>query len=215
MNKEFEALEFVKSTLKAGADRYFISYKDLIIIQKALTELKSIKEAEPSEAMNYLYSFITENETDIDHLDYTGYSVEKQQRYKEYLFQKRKMLNSISEALHKAQEQDELIEEYDLKPYELREALLLYAMYKGEYKGKPLPALKQYKEQEKVLEIIKNKCLTNCNLALVKDNLHYKNYCKEFEYFLNKYNESPNGFEITKDDLLTEEEFDTLKRYGK
>ena len=63
----------------------------------------------------------------------------------------------------------------------------------------------------KALEIIKKKCLTNCNLALVKDNLNYQNYCKEFEYFLNKYNESPNGFEITKEDLLTEEEFNTLK----
>ena len=63
----------------------------------------------------------------------------------------------------------------------------------------------------KALEIIKEKCLTNCNIALVKDNLHYQNYCKEFEYFLNKYNESPNGFEITKEDLLTEEEFSLLK----
>ena len=74
-------------------------------------------------------------------------------------------------------------------------------------------SLLKAQEQEKVLEIIKEKCLTNCNLALVKDNVHYENYCKEFEYFLNKYNESPNGFEITKEDLLTEEEFDLLKRY--
>lgn len=70
-----------------------------------------------------------------------------------------------------------------------------------------------FEQQRKVmaLEIIKEKCLTNCNLALVKDNLHYQNYCNEFEYFLNKYNESPNGFEITKEDLLTEEEFNLLK----
>lgn len=67
------------------------------------------------------------------------------------------------------------------------------------------------KHKIKALEIIKKKCLTNCNIALVKDNLHYQNYCKEFEYFLNKYNESPNGFEITKEDLLTEEEFNLLK----
>ena len=64
-----------------------------------------------------------------------------------------------------------------------------------------------------MLEIIKEKCLTNCNLALVKDNVHYENYCKEFEYFLNKYNESPNVFEITKEDLLTQEEFELLKRW--
>ena len=72
-------------------------------------------------------------------------------------------------------------------------------------------ALLQKSKKEQAWEIVKEKCLTNCNLALVKDNLHYQNYCKEFEYFLNKYNESPNGFEITKDDLLTEEEFNTLK----
>jgi len=74
-------------------------------------------------------------------------------------------------------------------------------------------AIIKAQEQEKVLSIIKEKCLTNCNLALVEDNVHYENYCKEFEYFLNKYNESPNGFEITKEDLLAQEEFELLKRW--
>lgn len=63
----------------------------------------------------------------------------------------------------------------------------------------------------KAFEIIKKKSLTNCNLALVKDNATYDGYCKEFEYFLNKYNESPNGFEIVKEDLFTQDEYDLLK----
>lgn len=63
----------------------------------------------------------------------------------------------------------------------------------------------------KAFEIIKEKCLTNCNLALVKDNATYDGYCKEFKYFLNKYNESPNGFEITKEDLFTQDEYNLLK----
>lgn len=71
--------------------------------------------------------------------------------------------------------------------------------------------IKIIEKELKALEIIKKKCLTNCNLALVKDNVHYSNYCKEFEYFLNKYNESPNGFEITKEDLLIKGEFDLLR----
>lgn len=75
-----------------------------------------------------------------------------------------------------------------------------------------LDCLQVMEKSQMALEIIKEKCLTNCNLALVKDNLHYQHYCKEFEYFLNKYNESPNGFEITKEDLLTQEEFDLLKK---
>ena len=70
--------------------------------------------------------------------------------------------------------------------------------------------LKPIEQDLEVLEIIKEKSLTNCNLALVKDNRNYQNYCKEFEYFLNKYNESPNGFEINKEDLFTKKEFDLL-----
>lgn len=86
-------------------------------------------------------------------------------------------------------------------------------MLVGRVMGKQhyLDCLKVMEQSLKALDVIKKKCLTNCNLALVKDNLHYQNYCKEFEYFLNKYNESPNGFEITKEDLLTEEEFNLLK----
>ena len=85
---------------------------------------------------------------------------------------------------------------------------VLYGVYAQEHYSNEIETIRK---ELKALEIIKEKCLTNCNIALAKDNLHYQNYCKEFEYFLNKYNESPNGFEITKEDLLTEEEFELLK----
>lgn len=106
--------------------------------------------------------------------------------------------------------------------YELHYRVIKQALIQAEHDKKLLKIYEQENEnlfnnivdkekKELAFDIIKEKCLTNCNLALVKDNVHYENYCKEFEYFLNKYNESPNGFEITKEDLLTEEEFDLLK----
>lgn len=57
------------------------------------------------------------------------------------------------------------------------------------------------KEQERLLSIIKKKCLTNCNLALVKNNIRYKNYCDEFKEF------AQSG------EMLTEEEFYLIKEW--
>ena len=112
------------------------------IIETALKELQQIKEANPSEAMECslkLYKMVESAGNDW------GFDLNKAWKY----------YNTIKQALLNAQAQDELIREYDLNPYELREALLLYAMYKDAYNGNPLPSLKQYKEQKRENEVLR------------------------------------------------------------
>ena len=163
MNKLLEALERTSGEFidgyPTGNVNVGMTWEEHKAIKQALLELKAIKEANPSEAIEKLDNI--KNRINFYYEMYKFDDLCKDE------------IDTIKQALTKAQ------------------------------------------EQEKVLSIIKEKCLTNCNLALVEDNVHYENYCKEFEYFLNKYNESPNGFEITKEDLLTQEEFDTVKRWAK
>jgi len=57
MEKEFEALEFIKEKfayLEYNCENFNVPRKELNTLHNALTELKSIKEAEPSEAMECL-----------------------------------------------------------------------------------------------------------------------------------------------------------------
>ena len=131
MNKEYiQALEIIKKDIY---DYYNDYIDDIIIMEKALYRLESIDNANPSEALECLKKI-----TDTFGCDMAYYHSNS--------------IETVKQSLIKAQEQAEIIKEYDLQSYELREALLLYAMYKGEYKGNPLPALKQAQEQKDVLK---------------------------------------------------------------
>jgi len=185
-----------------GNELVYFHKKELETIKQALLKQLSgsqytniaIDEANPSEAleslirMDNLYCAICPHtKGDCNECEYNQKS------------------NIVYQALQKAREQNELIEEYDLKPYELREALLLYAMYKGEYKGNPLPSLKQYKKQEKenaeykeVLRIIFEK---NIDVEKLKYRLRVEEDDDDV-YLHYKY-----------DLIMTREEFELLKRW--
>lgn len=172
--------------------------------KRILVELSQIKNAKPSLALELvdkeIENITAKLEKDIKLRDKTNvishHNIVENCCHRICLYESRlKELNTIEQALQKAQENNELIEGYDLKPYELREALLLYAMYKGEYKGNPLPTLKQYKEQEKVLEILFKK---NVEMNLLNNS-----------NTLDEYNSNRNwGAKY-----LTKEEFELLKHY--
>lgn len=179
MSKELKALNRIETFLKENCKHY---KQDIGYIKQALKRLEAIDNANPNEALERVIEGAV-----YDHI-YTKQDLEQD-------------VNSIKQALLKAQEQEKIVKEYDLKPYELREALLLYAMYKGEYKGNPLPKLKQAQEQEKVLEIITQK--------RIDIESFYTTFIKNC-YDYNFYERNYGTYGLHK---LTQEEFELLKRW--
>lgn len=64
-----------------------------------------------------------------------------------------------------------------------------------------------------ILVIIKSKCSTNCNLALVKDSPNYKKYNEQFDFFLKKWQEHAGAFEIVEENRLKEFEYNALREW--
>ena len=92
-NKELEALDNLALEVPIGN-------KDITILKSALTELKAIKEAKPSEAMKYVNGKIADLEDDLQH--YT--MVEKDKCREFFIREDLKQFTNIKQALLKAQE---------------------------------------------------------------------------------------------------------------
>ena len=163
MEKEIEALEKIGAEKLARGE--LIRNDDklepyIAILKQALTELKAIKEAKPSEAMEKLEEIInyyTEPQYDVCESSYPN----------EFKDMWEKELNTIKQALLKAQEQE-----------------------------------KENAEYKEVLRIIFEKDVIIRN---------FKHYVKTYDrnVALKMY----NSF-VYKDEQLTEEEFDLLKRWS-
>ena len=109
----------------------------------------------------------------------------------------RTSLNILDSAITEADELKDVIEEYDLKPYELREALLMYAMFKGEAYNK----MKRCEKAEELMNIAIKKRVNFVALDSCVDVESYNNLMMlYYDKFGKKYH-------------LTEKEFDLLKKY--
>ena len=107
---EFEALKRLRQeTCPATYMPDFNKEECCDVIEQALLELKAIKEAKPSEALECLGALIKETKYDIDHKNDTGYSVETQERYTTYLNDRMIILNTIKQALLKADKLEKAI----------------------------------------------------------------------------------------------------------
>lgn len=73
------------------------------------------------------------------------------------------------------------------------------------------PQIKTLRKYGKALQLVKTKSKKNYNLALVVDSGTYKQYCKQFEYFLNDYKENAGAFEIWENDKYSFEEYNLLR----
>lgn len=71
-------------------------------------------------------------------------------------------------------------------------------------------ALLKAQEQEKVFSIISNKCVGNDNLFLVKNSINYKHYLEIAKLGIDNI----ININLKENDLLTQEEFDLLKRWS-
>lgn len=76
------------------------------------------------------------------------------------------------------------------------------------YHDKVKQTLLKAQEQEKVLEIIKKKCVGNDNLYLVKTSINYKQYLGTAKLGIDNI----VNINLKENDLLTQEEFELLKR---
>ena len=115
MNKEymqalydlFGLVAFQKSLTK---EQYARVQKYNDIIEQALQRLESIDNANPSEALVYINSLIKENDYDIKNQNNTGFDIDTQKKWVKYLNNKLSLLNSIKQALLKAQENEKVLE---------------------------------------------------------------------------------------------------------
>ena len=116
MSKEFEeALGLVKRTCELfikssshliGTDIIANQINEALdTIKQALTELKQIKEAKPSEALKYVNGKIADLEDDLQH--YT--MVEKDKCKEFYIREDLKQFTNIQQALLKVQEQEKVL----------------------------------------------------------------------------------------------------------
>ena len=98
----------------------------------------------------------------------------------------------------------------------LKQAIDKPIFYASKYGNKYIVPQKLFEEQDKVLEIIKEKCL-------YKDNLNWVAVCIDYDMYKEKMSEK-HDTKVVKIDwndevlldclkLLTQEEFDILKRY--
>lgn len=110
MNKVFEALEGLFDCVTCqGLFEKAQKYYD--IMEEALLELKAIKEANPSEALEYLDRFINEMTYCLEHPKEYAKGYEKEIFYK----YKHTLETTIKQYILKAQENEKMIE--ILKPY--------------------------------------------------------------------------------------------------
>ncbi len=168
MDKELEMLEALEKLLE-GYSKGMAGRSYYDTIKRALTELQAIKESNPSEALECL-----ERVSELQYIDHW------ESREKE--------IKTIENALLKAQEQDfnnkNIVIPFFNELIDLFETNDIDEM------------LDKIKEQEKVLEIIKNKDVDMYSLRR----------CKTVEEYNSK-------FAIDEYQELTQEEFDLLKRW--
>ena len=106
MEKEFEALKTIKIKCHPNSNPSPLVGEALEIIEQALTELKQIKEAKPSEALKYVDGKIADLEDDLQH--YTMVDKDKCREF--YIREDLKQFTNIQQALTKAQEQEKVLE---------------------------------------------------------------------------------------------------------
>lgn len=211
MSKGLESLEnlekFVNETMGINHFKesgwHIQGTKDYSIIEKELERLEAIDNSKPSEALNYLSQFINE----------MTYCLENQKEfvkgYEKQIFWKYKNTfeTTTKQALLKEQEQEKVIIELceycgmdNLYPYDnLKEIEITFKDTFDNYERQRMESLGRLIKQKKILEIIKEK---NVNIFLLKQSdtvIKYNAFVKI---------ESVKGFKE-----LTQEEFDTLKRW--
>lgn len=167
-------------------------------LKNALTELKQIKEAKPSEALECLGKMIRDFNETTTGMNGLGEVVVGN----ELVYFHKKELETIEQALLKAQEQEEDIIHYKGTVENLRRDNTLLKELNAEYK--------------RVLEIIKEKCLYTSNLNEVATCLNYNYYkermSKKHDTVVVKIDWNDKAL-LDYLKLLTEEEFNTLKRW--
>ncbi len=201
MSKEYlEALKILGRALEFNDEGEFQSgrlwrviFNDMVddedkaIIEQALQRLESIDNANPSEALEKLDYIENEIKFAYDD-DYVSYDYTDDVEY-------------IKQALLKLQELEAMAEEYDLQPYQIREALLVFCMMNSA--GYKVSDIEKAQEQEKVLKIIKEKNV----------DVQYLRYEAVDVRMYNDYVSQLNKVSTINHSSLTEEEFDLLKRY--
>ncbi len=113
------------------------------------------------------------------------------------------VIETIKQTLIKAQENEDwntIIEEYDIKPHEVREAFIVYKMMQGA--GYKVAHIEKAQKQEKILNIIKEKLVNIVDLWQCTDLYTYNSLVK---------GTTANG--ISRE--LTQEEFNMLKEWLK
>lgn len=197
MTKELEALKigipklkklYENSAKKMNKNDILGFDLTFVYLDKVLAELKSIKEANPSEAMKELNRIdcnITYllNDCDIDE--------EVSMNFKS--IRDNKSCEVIKQALLKAQEQDK---EIDKLENQCLDVLADYIRLKN-----------KAQEQEKVIKIIKEKCIGNDNIYLVYVSKNYELYKSAADLGIRNITQ----VSLNEDELLTEAEFETLK----
>lgn len=168
---------------------------DMDIVEKALHRLEAIDNANPSEALEC-----------VDILKEDGCITTLYQG---------KALETIRQALLKAQEQEEMIVELceyygldNLYPYDdLEEIEMALKNARDISMQQELELLGKLNKQEKVLEIIKKKVFPLYNHTMIIN--HYKEYISYSSAFYQFYEDVYDAEKY----LLSKEEFDLLKRY--
>jgi len=211
MDKLFDALSRTKSEIIDGFPTgnlwVGMTPEELDAIKQALIELQAIKEAKPSEALKYVNGKIADLEDDLQH--YTMVDKDKCREF--FIKEDLKQFTNIKQALLKAQEQEKenqeyksLIEEYGLKPHQVREAFLMFKMFEHE----------PYYNYKNAWKIVKEKCLYNDNLNYVAVCINYDMYKKQMsKKYDTKVVKTDWNDKVLLDclKLLTEEEFKLVK----
>lgn len=111
MENVFEALEKIGSaTLEEDNSVRDIYYDEFDILKQAFTELKAIKESNPSEELKYVNGKIADLEDDLQH-----YTMVDKDKCKEFFIREDlKQFTNIKQALLKAQEKSDKDIAFDL-----------------------------------------------------------------------------------------------------
>lgn len=196
MNKKLEgALAIIKVKCHPNSNPSPLVDGALEIVEQALLELKAIKDAKPSEAMECV------DDINADLVALPKHCEEPDGIFDDYLEDISIKINTIKQALLKAQEQDFNYKNIVI-PFFDELVKLLGINDTDEMLNKIKEQEKENAEYKKVLEIIKNKCVDifDLKIAILHNSLEIYNRSIPSEYEGNK---------------LTQEEFELLKRYFK
>lgn len=111
------------------------------------------------------------------------------------------LINIIKQALLNTQELETMVEEYDVQPAQIREALLVYRMMSSA--GYGVYHIEKAQKQEEILQIIRRKGFPIIERDMLMQCENYEQYCTKYDNY-NMINASMQK---------TEEEFNLLKRY--